>query len=83
MRRIQTGDRVTAGTGEDRSTGVVIALAGHAGCGEVPAEAMRTPHEPGDAWVAWDSGVRTWVPRADLRRTTRRYSGGRLVEGEE
>lgn len=56
-RQMKPGARVEAGKGEDHDTGTVMdgALA------ERPAPA------PDMVWVAWDSGARTWTPRADLR----------------
>ena len=57
-RKFRTGARVEAGAGEDHDTGTVM----DGTLAEMPAPA------PDMAWVAWDSGVRTWTPIADLRR---------------
>jgi hypothetical protein len=51
---IEIGSKVEAGRGDDYDTGRVFELERQNG--------MRV------AWVAWDTGVRTWIPVSMLRK---------------
>lgn len=55
---IAAGTRVEGGMGEDHDAGTVIAANG---------VDLEHPMAGGDnVFVAWDSGVRTWVPVTEL-----------------
>lgn len=55
---IKIGTRVEAGNGEDHDTGRVVECIG--------ADETHPMACPGNVYVAWDSGVRTWTPVGDL-----------------
>lgn len=53
------GTRVEGGEGDDRDIGTIVEATG--------VDARHPMATADNVFVAWDSGVRTWTPLADLR----------------